>query len=633
VDWLLQVGLTNALTATFLALVAAGLGAACRRPALSHALWLLVLLKLLTPPVLSIPISWPAGGRQPPRPVMTGAERPQPAPAFPPSNLPEEPSGSPEPIETARNSMAAEAALAPPASGLTADDPVTAESSAGGGDVDDSQDLPHQADAIGLNWSTPLLTAAWVAGTLCWVALLSVRSWRFRQVVRWGRPAPAEVLARAQEVGVRFGLRRCPEVVFVPGRISPLLGGFFRPQLLLPEELWQRLSTDQRATLLAHELAHVRRQDRWVRLLELAATGLYWWHPVVWWARRELHEAEEQCCDAWVVAALPQAARAYATALVETLDFLAEGPMQLPAAASRIGPIHDLRRRLTMIMRGTTPRSLSAAGFLLVAALGATLLPLVPTWAQQPRPADPAAPQDPLALDREGEQGQRPDNVGQRRAELDRARQDVGRWSEQVRGEKLRLERFQMELRSAQERLAEAQAEAQQQRFSNSGRPGYGGQRPGQASSGEDLSARLDDMDRKLDAVLEELRNLRREMRRAGPGRGLPGGGPGPGAGRFPPAAGAPVPESVPSYPPLPATTAGVPGLGPTPPAAPGNAPLPASAPLPVAPAAPTPAPPPPTSEGESLPPRPASRIPESPPATTPVPPAGKPTSPGSNRI
>jgi len=41
------------------------------------------------------------------------------------------------------------------------------------------------------------------------------------------------------------------------------------------------------------------------RRLELAALGLYWWHPAAWWARRELREAEEQRCDAGVVAALP----------------------------------------------------------------------------------------------------------------------------------------------------------------------------------------------------------------------------------------------------------------------------------------------------------------------------------------
>jgi hypothetical protein len=56
---LVHVGLTNAALAVLLALMAAGAGCICRRPALIHALWLLVLLKLLTPPILPIDIPWP----------------------------------------------------------------------------------------------------------------------------------------------------------------------------------------------------------------------------------------------------------------------------------------------------------------------------------------------------------------------------------------------------------------------------------------------------------------------------------------------------------------------------------------------------------------------------------------------
>src|SRR5262249_17298223 len=99
--------------------------------------------------------------------------------------------------------------------------------------------------------------------------------------------------------------------------------------------------------------------------------------------RRKLREAEEECCDAWVVWALPASSPVYAGALVETMAFLSQSRCPLPQTASGIGHVRPLRRRLTMIMRGTTPRSLSAAGFLGVLALGALLLPLLPTWAQK----------------------------------------------------------------------------------------------------------------------------------------------------------------------------------------------------------------------------------------------------------
>ena len=58
-ETLLHVGLSNALTAAALALVAAAVGSVCRRPALVHGLWLLVLLKLVTPPLVPVRIPWP----------------------------------------------------------------------------------------------------------------------------------------------------------------------------------------------------------------------------------------------------------------------------------------------------------------------------------------------------------------------------------------------------------------------------------------------------------------------------------------------------------------------------------------------------------------------------------------------
>ena len=57
---LLQIGLSNAIVSGVLALLAVGASRLCRRPALAHALWVLVLLKLITPPVHIIPIEWPA---------------------------------------------------------------------------------------------------------------------------------------------------------------------------------------------------------------------------------------------------------------------------------------------------------------------------------------------------------------------------------------------------------------------------------------------------------------------------------------------------------------------------------------------------------------------------------------------
>jgi beta-lactamase regulating signal transducer with metallopeptidase domain len=77
---------------------------------------------------------------------------------------------------------------------------------------------------------------------------------------------------------------------------------------------------------------------------------LFWWNPVAWWARRQLHRAEEECCDAWVLSALPERSREYAGAILETLDFLSGAQPVMPAFASGLGAADILERRLKMIL-------------------------------------------------------------------------------------------------------------------------------------------------------------------------------------------------------------------------------------------------------------------------------------------
>jgi bla regulator protein BlaR1 len=372
VDTLLQIGLVNAVLATLLALLAAATACVCRRPAVVHSLWLLVLLKLLTPSLVALPIPWPARAAE--KVVESAAEPAAAVDLLPPSLAVPDPS----PDETIVPALSLDSQPGDDLGAAPADvgEPTAPE-----------PDFPWQ----------PAVAAVWVTGSLLWWALAVWRLARFQALLRHAQPAPAELQKHVQRLAGSLGLVRCPGVWLVPAPLPPLLWALAgTPRLLLPAELWQQLTDEQCDTLLTHELAHWRRGDHWVRRLELVTLGLYWWHPVAWWARRKLQEAEEQCCDAWVVWALPASGPAYADALLATLTFLSRSAPALPAGASGVGRLHPLKRRLSMIVRGTTPRTLSWPAFLLVLALG-SLLPLRPTWAQ---PAPAAAPADePKAAD------------------------------------------------------------------------------------------------------------------------------------------------------------------------------------------------------------------------------------------
>src|SRR5207245_1917263 len=129
------------------------------------------------------------------------------------------------------------------------------------------------AAAPAWSWSE-VAGAAWLAGTNIWSGLTLLRVWRFRRLLDRLTP-DAALQERTRPIARRLGLTRCPAVYLVAAPISPLvwaLGG--RARVLVPAGLWHRLGDDQRNLLLAHELAHLRRGDPWVRLVELIALGL-----------------------------------------------------------------------------------------------------------------------------------------------------------------------------------------------------------------------------------------------------------------------------------------------------------------------------------------------------------------------
>jgi len=125
-----------------------------------------------------------------------------------------------------------------------------------------------------------------------------------------------------------------------------------------------------------HELAHLERRDHLVRWLEVAAVGLYWWHPVAWWARRQVEQAEEHCCDARVVALLPALARAYAEALMATVDFLSDARAAIPLGARGFSQAHLLKRRMEMILYPTASRGLNWPIRSALIAISLAVLPL-----------------------------------------------------------------------------------------------------------------------------------------------------------------------------------------------------------------------------------------------------------------
>jgi beta-lactamase regulating signal transducer with metallopeptidase domain len=242
-----------------------------------------------------------------------------------------------------------------------------------------------------------LLLAIWAAGSVILLVLEGVRLVRLARRVRAAVPADPEIVKRVADLANRLGVRPVP-VLTMAGIAAPMVWCLGRPRLIWPAGL----ASDSDASVdgvIVHELAHIKRRDHVVGWIELLAGVVWWWNPLFWYVRSARREQAELACDAWVISTLPDGRRAYAESLLALSGAIVSGtsPRSMAAvvgigASSR----RALERRLVMVMKGRAPVRLSLAGLLALAVMAAATLPAWATGSQQP-PPPPPPPQAALA--------------------------------------------------------------------------------------------------------------------------------------------------------------------------------------------------------------------------------------------
>ena len=205
-----------------------------------------------------------------------------------------------------------------------------------------------------------LLLVAWACG----VGVVLVHWWRqwqpIRHAMRSARPIEASeddsltILASAS--------------IMEPGVL-----GIWRPVLLVPEGIRDRLTPVQLRAVIAHERCHIRQHDNLTAALHMAVEALFWFHPVVWWLERRLIEERERACDEYVLQS-GSTPRDYAEGILEVCRFAKEPAPVCVAGVSG----SDLRRRIESILENQIgrPLTLERAVALVVCAAAAVLGPV-----------------------------------------------------------------------------------------------------------------------------------------------------------------------------------------------------------------------------------------------------------------
>jgi beta-lactamase regulating signal transducer with metallopeptidase domain len=256
-------------------------------------------------------------------------------------------------------------------------------------------------------WAAPRgLAAALLA---CWLGVAFIRLLRLaaqclslRRMRDQGQLPSAAMQAEFDRLRRAMGIRRSIEIRFIPNLPSPILVGWFRPTVLMPEALAQGKPSDWEPMLI-HELAHVGRWDDWTNLVQQGLAAVFFFHPAVHWLSRRLAVEREIACDDHVLSA-KGSPRSYALFLTEHARRM-RGPDWVAAPAAWSNP-SQLKERIHMLLdtqRNTSPRlARMRAGawtstVLLLAALGlyaAPRLTLAGTShdTPEPPPQTPAPP-------------------------------------------------------------------------------------------------------------------------------------------------------------------------------------------------------------------------------------------------
>jgi TonB family protein len=221
-----------------------------------------------------------------------------------------------------------------------------------------------------LDRSMPALLALWFAGVLLLLGRLSMGLIIARQMKSLStEPAPPDLLSTFRQLTHRIGVSRPVRLLHSALVQVPTVIGWLRPVVLFPIGCLAGLSPTQLEAILAHELAHIRRHDYLISVLQSVVEALLFYHPAVWWVSHRIRTEREHCCDDLAVR-IGGNPLTYARAL----SLLAERSASLPAIAlGANGGILTMRiKRLLTPKEGPATSQLAAVTLLgiVIAATG-----------------------------------------------------------------------------------------------------------------------------------------------------------------------------------------------------------------------------------------------------------------------
>ena len=216
------------------------------------------------------------------------------------------------------------------------------------------------------------LTVIWLLGAAAVFGVWFKRRWQFAQAVGAGRRVESgREVAVLRRVHAWLMMKREVALVVSPRVGEPGVWRWWRPVIVLPEGMAERLSDDEFEAVMMHELIHVRRSDNLLSTLQMLLCCALWFHPLVWLIDGWLLGERELVCDEQVIEC-GGAPQLYADSLWKVVQFGLGWPV---AGVSRAAS-SNLRRRIEQMMITDRQTKLSLAHRALIGAAALALVSL-----------------------------------------------------------------------------------------------------------------------------------------------------------------------------------------------------------------------------------------------------------------
>lgn len=153
-----------------------------------------------------------------------------------------------------------------------------------------------------VNGYTSFITITWMIGILLTIFYRIYGFSKIRLLIRQAQEAEESYWVSKIKIMMRkIGLKREITLLQTPGIDTPAVIGFLKPVLLIPVTFFTGIESAYIEAIILHELAHIKRYDYLVNIIQLIVETVGFFHPAVWWISNRIRRERENCCDDFAV--------------------------------------------------------------------------------------------------------------------------------------------------------------------------------------------------------------------------------------------------------------------------------------------------------------------------------------------